>query len=102
MLKNISWSNFIVSIESSPLCFRVKEVFWKFPQGAYKLNTDGSSKGNPGPAAGGGILRDVRARLFLPMQISLRTKLVSRGIHGACSWLIYMSSPTNSKHNCRK
>ena len=38
--------------------FRVKQVYWLFPGHSFKLNTDGSSRGNPGEAAGGGILRD--------------------------------------------
>ena len=33
-------------------------MVWKFPVHRYKLNTDGSSRGNSGEAAGGGILRD--------------------------------------------
>ncbi|KAG2717585.1 hypothetical protein I3760_03G182300 [Carya illinoinensis] len=39
----------------------VKLIAWRPPnRGRIKLNVDGSSCGNPGPAGGGGILRDYR------------------------------------------
>ncbi|KAK9271694.1 hypothetical protein L1049_002057 [Liquidambar formosana] len=37
----------------------VRYIAWSFPPPAWvKLNTDGSSRGNPGESAGGGLLRD--------------------------------------------
>nr|XP_027083663.1 uncharacterized protein LOC113705962 [Coffea arabica] len=40
-------------------------VCWEFPvQGAFKLNTDGCSLGNPGVSGGGGVLRDSSGTLL--------------------------------------
>ena len=39
--------------------FTMKDVIWERPRrGWWKLNTDGSSLGNPGLAGGGGLIRD--------------------------------------------
>lgn len=39
----------------------VRLVSWNFPgTGKLKLNTDGSSRGNPGPAGYGGVFREER------------------------------------------
>ncbi|PWA72247.1 ribonuclease h protein [Artemisia annua] len=41
----------------------VLKSIWTFPGDKYlKLNTDGSSKGNPGPSSFGGVLRDGKGR----------------------------------------
>jgi len=40
-----------------------KLIAWKPPEGEWlKLNTDGASRGNPGLAAAGGVIRDGRGR----------------------------------------
>lgn len=57
-LQNHSWESLVLYFENLHFCPRVKEVFWCFPNCSYKLNTDGSARGNPSLAAGGGILRD--------------------------------------------
>ena len=42
---------------------QVIQVQWKFPSpGWFKLNTDGSALGCPGPAGGGGLIRDHHGR----------------------------------------
>ena len=57
-IKEESWPRLIQTLEAKHSRFRVKEVSWQFPTTSFKLNTDGSSRGNPGPAAGGGVSRD--------------------------------------------
>lgn len=45
---------------------QVKLVTWKFPgTGKIKLNTDGSSRGNPGPAGFGGVFKEERGHWVL-------------------------------------
>ena len=45
--------------QKTPSQLLVKQIQWKRPShGWVKLNTDGSSLGNPGPAGGGGVIRD--------------------------------------------
>ncbi|KAK9291995.1 hypothetical protein L1049_019947 [Liquidambar formosana] len=40
-------------------CKHLSFIAWSFPSAGWvKLNTDGSSRGNPGKAAGGGLIRD--------------------------------------------
>ncbi|KAG2667275.1 hypothetical protein I3760_15G106100 [Carya illinoinensis] len=44
---------------------RMTPVYWRRPkQGWIKLNTDGSSRGNPGRASAGGVLRDENGKLI--------------------------------------
>ncbi|KAJ9540640.1 hypothetical protein OSB04_027146 [Centaurea solstitialis] len=44
----------------------VIKCIWKFPsRNLLKLNTDGSSRGNPGPSSFGGLIRDCRGRWVL-------------------------------------
>ena len=50
-------------LESAHVSFRAKQVFWLFSVNSFKLNTDGSSRGNPREAAGGGILRDRNGKI---------------------------------------
>lgn len=39
--------------------FTMKNIRWERPRGGWrKLNTDGSSLGNPGLAGGGGVIKD--------------------------------------------
>lgn len=54
-----SWHELTLVLEGLPnsICKPIK-ISWIFPADGLKLNTDGSSRGNPGPASGGGILRD--------------------------------------------
>ncbi|XP_061344134.1 uncharacterized protein LOC133290088 [Gastrolobium bilobum] len=41
----------------------VMKISWQFPiEGYVKLNTDGTARGNPGPAACGGVIRDSSGR----------------------------------------
>ncbi|KAL0374197.1 UNVERIFIED_CONTAM: putative ribonuclease H protein [Sesamum radiatum] len=43
-----------------------KVIRWRYPiEGWWKLNTDGASKGNPGCAGAGGIIRDCHGRFIL-------------------------------------
>lgn len=45
---------------------QAKLIAWKFPgTGKLKLNTDGSSRGNPGPAGFGGVFREERGHWVL-------------------------------------
>ncbi|KAL0312659.1 UNVERIFIED_CONTAM: putative ribonuclease H protein [Sesamum radiatum] len=61
------------------------------PNGFWKLNSDGASKGNPGPLGAGGLIRDSRGKLimayydFLGDQTNTFAELygVSRGLHFA-------------------
>ncbi|KAL0445948.1 UNVERIFIED_CONTAM: putative ribonuclease H protein [Sesamum latifolium] len=44
-----------------------KKVSWSPPTDDwFKLNCNSASKGNPGPASSGGLLRDMRGRLVFP------------------------------------
>ncbi|KAG2709028.1 hypothetical protein I3760_05G220100 [Carya illinoinensis] len=44
---------------------KLKAVYWSRPkQGWIKLNTDGSSRGKPGKAGAGCILRDANGKRF--------------------------------------
>ena len=44
-------------------------VLWQRPDSGWtKLNTDGASKGNPGPAGAGGIFRDNHGNPILAFQ----------------------------------
>ncbi|XP_042964784.1 uncharacterized protein LOC122299013 [Carya illinoinensis] len=53
-------------------------VKWFRPyQGRYKLNTDGSSRGNPGQAGGGGVIRNSSGNLVRPFAVSLDQGIVS-------------------------
>ena len=45
--------------QKTPSQLVVKQIRWERPShGWVKLNTDGSSLGNPGPAGGGGVIHD--------------------------------------------
>ncbi|KAL0373102.1 UNVERIFIED_CONTAM: putative ribonuclease H protein [Sesamum calycinum] len=49
-----------------------KIIKWLRPiVGWWKLNCDGASKGNPGRAGAGGLIRDCRGRMFLAFAIGL-------------------------------
>lgn len=51
---------------------KTQKVVWAKPQLGYvKLNTDGCSKGNPGAAGGGGILRDHQGHCLWAFHLSL-------------------------------
>ncbi|KAF5461917.1 hypothetical protein F2P56_017977 [Juglans regia] len=51
---------------------RVRVVKWHRPrQGWVKLNTDGSSFGNPGTSGAGGVIRDEDGRLLLAYSVPL-------------------------------
>lgn len=44
---------------------QILKVIWQKPAAQWvKLNVDGASKGNPGPAGIGGIIRDSRSNLI--------------------------------------
>lgn len=45
---------------------RISLVRWSLPpHSKFKLNTDGASRGNPGVAGGGGVLRDHNGSMLL-------------------------------------
>ncbi|KAL0439129.1 UNVERIFIED_CONTAM: hypothetical protein Slati_2395900 [Sesamum latifolium] len=49
-------------------------VRWATPSPAwFKLNSDGSSLGNPGPAGADGIIRDAEGQVRLAYQVALGT-----------------------------
>ncbi|KAL0416831.1 UNVERIFIED_CONTAM: hypothetical protein Slati_3515000 [Sesamum latifolium] len=53
-----------------PRAFKV--VRWDTPSLAwFKLNSNGSSLGNPGPAGAGGIIRDAKGQVRLAYQVAL-------------------------------
>ncbi|PHT36728.1 hypothetical protein CQW23_24428 [Capsicum baccatum] len=54
-----SWHEMYTTVEQLNLVIHSQAIFWHKPDhGWVKLNVDGCSKGNPGPAVGGGIIRD--------------------------------------------
>lgn len=57
-LRAHSWIELIDLLDNRPSISRTIQVIWKFPSRALKLNTNGSSRGNPGPSSGGGVLRN--------------------------------------------
>lgn len=44
---------------------QISVVIWNAPVVAFALNIDGASKGNPGPAGGGGCFRDCSGKMLL-------------------------------------
>lgn len=57
-------------------------VAWKAPpHGAVKLNTDGSSHGNPGMAGAGGLLRDHLGRFIAGFSANIG---ISTGVTAEC------------------
>ena len=57
---------FYSSLSSLNRIASFKIVRWcRPPLGVFKLNTDGCSRGNPGRAGGGGILRDDKGNFLL-------------------------------------
>ncbi|XP_059288842.1 uncharacterized protein LOC132042262 [Lycium ferocissimum] len=64
----IHWSNLMEIIEHAHPLFKTVAVKWNVPRPEIlKLNSDGCSKGNPGPSGGGGLIRDQREILLSPM-----------------------------------
>lgn len=50
----------------------MKFISWSKPtQGRFKLNTDGSSMGNPGISGGGGVIWDVQGSVLLAFSMNL-------------------------------
>lgn len=66
---SISQTHLLSKFRLSCSAIRMKSILtvhWQFPdRGMTKLNTDGCSKGNPGPAGGGGLVRDSKGHVLL-------------------------------------
>ncbi|KAH0724103.1 hypothetical protein KY290_023795 [Solanum tuberosum] len=61
-----NWKELCIKIERVNPVLNIKFIKWREPLDNYlKLNTDGCSKGNPGEAGGGGILRDHQVTTWL-------------------------------------
>lgn len=64
-----------------PKCYQQRKtimVKWlKLPANSIKLNSDGASKGNPGPAGGGCILRDHTGNMVYVLSACARQSLWS-------------------------
>ncbi|KAH0720337.1 hypothetical protein KY285_005143 [Solanum tuberosum] len=53
------WPCLVRSLEGYKPCIVLRVIYWKAPNaGFYKSNTNGASKGNPGPSVGGFYFRD--------------------------------------------
>lgn len=60
-----SWQVTYNRVENLKCATYLQVVLWHRPiVGWYKLNIDGYSKGNPGPAGGGNIIRDHNGKLI--------------------------------------
>ncbi|OIS98250.1 hypothetical protein A4A49_62368 [Nicotiana attenuata] len=61
-----SWIDKCIVVEKMSLVIHSQIVYWrKLVSGYVKLNVDGCSKGNPGSARGGGIIRDHHGDLVM-------------------------------------
>ncbi|KAH0748058.1 hypothetical protein KY290_027290 [Solanum tuberosum] len=64
-----NWKELCIKIERVNPVLNIKFIKWREPLDNYlKLNTDGCSKGNPGEAGGGGILRDHQGNINMAFQ----------------------------------
>ncbi|KAL2232717.1 UNVERIFIED_CONTAM: hypothetical protein Sindi_1451700, partial [Sesamum indicum] len=80
VMTSIQWKGDLHPALAMGFCFRPvvprapKVVRWSSPTPAwFKLNSDGSSLGNPGPAAAAGIIRDEIGQVHLAYQYALGT-----------------------------
>nr|XP_027086510.1 uncharacterized protein LOC113708247 [Coffea arabica] len=65
-----SWSTVLSIFSGWRPRYSHRVVCWEFPvQGAFKLNTDGCSLGNPGVSGGGGVLRDSSGALLFGFSV---------------------------------
>nr|XP_027109299.1 uncharacterized protein LOC113729174 [Coffea arabica] len=65
-----SWSTVLSIFSGWRPRYSHRVVCWEFPvQGAFKLNTDGCSLGNPGVGGGGGVLRDSSGALLFGFSV---------------------------------
>mgnify|MGYP004714311617 CR=1 FL=1 len=53
-----SWEGLLREMVSRQGRMHIQPVRWVSPQGGWKLNSDGYSRGNPGLSGGGGLVRD--------------------------------------------
>ncbi|KAK6789577.1 hypothetical protein RDI58_013377 [Solanum bulbocastanum] len=79
-LRNIpeDWPNLVHFFEGYKPILVPKVIHWKPPmEGAYKYNSDGASKGNPGQSAGGFCIRDWKGEFILAAtyDLGIRTRL---------------------------
>ncbi|KAL2224672.1 UNVERIFIED_CONTAM: hypothetical protein Sindi_2986200 [Sesamum indicum] len=80
IMTSIQWKGDLHRALAMGFCFRPiapqapRVVRWSTPSPAwFKLNSDGSSLGNPGPAAAAGIIRDADGQVRLAYQFALGT-----------------------------
>lgn len=61
----LSWLDILGSLEVGPRRWLSTSVIWFMPSGGwFKLNSDGSSRGNPGLSGGGGVVRDTSGNVI--------------------------------------
>ena len=80
----LTFNQFLDQISAHRPIQRCRLVRWHAPSGGFMLlNTDGCSKGNPGPSGGGGVLRDSAGQVlvgysaFLGVNTSLRAEALA-------------------------
>lgn len=75
---HVSWSSAgLISSYGRKKLIKIMAVSWsKPPIGLFKLNSDGASKGNPGPSGGGGIVRDSRVGSSMLIPHGMMTPLI--------------------------